>query len=321
MRKIKWGILGPGVIANTFASDFQFVKNAELVAVASRSSERAKLFANTYQIPKVYGSYSELYADKDIDAIYVATPHNFHFDMCANALKAGKAVLCEKPITINTKELEELISIAEANNGYLVEGMWTYFLPSIQKAYSWFENKKIGNLMHVKADFGYRQPYDITSRLFNPDLAGGVLLDMGIYNIAMAWLFTKQIPTNLHVLAEIAETGVDCDVQALFDYGNVKANLHTSFMCKLNNWTYVIGDEGYIAIHDFWRSKECFLYKNEKLIEHFVDQSKGIGFNYEIEKVSNDLLNNKKQSSIMPHTNSLAFQNLMTMVLNKIHKK
>lgn len=319
MEKIKWGILGPGTIANQFAHDFKFVKNAELLAVASNSKNRAEDFAIKYDIPKIYVGYEALLNDVEIDAVYIATPHNFHFDMCKMALEAGKAVLSEKPITVSRAELEQLIEIAKANNVYLIEGLWSYFLPSVQQAHNWFRDGLIGELKHVKADFGYRQPYDVNNRLFNPDLAGGVVLDMGVYNIAMAWLFKKELPKNINVLSKIAPTGVESDVQVLFDYGITSANLHCSFDCKLNNWTYVIGDEGYIAIHDFWRSKECFLYKNEQMVKHYIDTNEGFGFNYEIEAVSNDLLSGKKESSIMPHVNSLAFQDLMASVLNKIN--
>ena len=135
MKKIKWGIVSTGNIANSFAKDFKFVNNAKVHAVASRSLAKADEFAKKYNITKAYGSYEELYEDQEIDAIYVATPHNFHFQNTSDALRAGKAVLCEKPITISSEECGRLIDIANSTGNYLMEAMWTYFLPPILKAH------------------------------------------------------------------------------------------------------------------------------------------------------------------------------------------
>ncbi|MTI33387.1 Gfo/Idh/MocA family oxidoreductase [Xanthovirga aplysinae] len=318
MEKIKWGIVGPGIIAHEFAHDFQFVEKGELIAVASRSSERGLAFAKKYKIPKVYNSYQDLYADEEIDAIYVATPHTFHLENSRNALMAGKAVLCEKPITINPAQLEELIKVSKETGGYLMEGMWTYFLPAIKKAQQWVEEGKIGRIKHLKSDFGYPVPFDPKGRMYNPELAGGALLDMGVYTIAMAWLFYKKDPKNIISLGRKASTGVDNDVTMLFEYEDALATLTTAFRCKLNNWTYIIGENGYIAIPDFWRAKECFLYEMENCVEHFIDPRKGFGFNFEIEAVNADLLGGKKESVIMPLHFSRKLQQHMAQVADQL---
>ena len=150
MEKVRWGIVGPGIIANEFAHDFQFVTNAELKAVASRSLTRATEFAKKYAIPKSYGSYQELYEDDDIDAIYVATPHTFHLKNSSDALFHDKAVLCEKPITTDPGHLRDLLASAEKTGGYLMEGMWTYFLPAIKQAKDWADQGRIGKDMSYK---------------------------------------------------------------------------------------------------------------------------------------------------------------------------
>jgi len=324
MKKIKWGIVGPGIIAHEFAHDFQFVEKGELMAVASRSPERGLAFASKFNIPKVYNSYQELYADEEIDAIYVATPHTFHLENTKDALKAGKAVLCEKPITINPAQLEELIRVSKKTGNYLMEGMWTYFLPAIKKAQQWVEEGRIGSIKHLKSDFGYPVPFEPKGRMYNPELAGGALLDMGVYTIAMAWLFYRKDPKNIISIGRKAASGVDNDVTMLFEYEDALATLTTAFRCKLNNWTYVIGEKGYIAIPDFWRARECFLYEMDNCIEHFIDPRKSFGFNFETEEVNADLLAGKKESDTMPHSFSRKLQQHMAQVAdqwvdNKIH--
>ena len=314
MSKIKWGIIGPGIIAHEFAHDFQFVENAELLGVASRNLDRAQEFASTYNIPKAYGSYEELYQDKDIDAVYIATPHNFHLQQSIDALKYHKSVLCEKPITVSPQELDTLLKCANETKHYLVEGMWTYFLPVLLKAQQWIAEGRLGEIYHVKADFGYPVPFDPNGRMYNPSLAGGSLLDMGVYVVAMAWLFLKQDPKNIHVIARNASTGVDNDVSIQFEYQNASASLTTAFRCKLHNWTFIIGEKGYIAIPDFWRARECFFYEGEKIVDHYQDHRKGNGFEFEIESVSNDIQQGKVQSEIMPHAYSIKLQHLMHLI-------
>ena len=314
MSKIKWGIIGPGVIAHQFADDFRHVGNAELVAVASRNLTRAQSFARQYSIGKAYDDYQALYSDTEVEAVYMATPHNFHFRQSVDALTQGKAVLCEKPITINPKELDELLKTASSTGNYLIEGMWTYFLPALLQAQRWIEEDRLGKIFHVKADFGYPVPFDANGRMYNPDLAGGSLLDLGIYVIAIAWLFLKQDPSGIRVVSRKATTGVDNDISIQFEYANAAASLTTSLRCKLHNWAFIIGEKGYIAIPDFWRARECFFYEGETLTDHFVDDRKGHGFEFEIESVSEDLKKGKVQSDVVPHLYSVKFQEHMEAV-------
>lgn len=317
MKKVKWGIAGLGKIAHQFAHDFVDVQNGELVGVASRSAERGKEFSEKYNAPKIYTNYQDLYNDDEIDAVYIATPHNFHLEMATEALKAGKAVLCEKPITINPDECRELMEVAKATGGYLMEGMWTYFLPALLKAQEWVAEGRIGKVKHVKSDFGYPVPFDSQGRMYNPNLAGGALLDMGIYTVAMAWLFYKKDPIDISVVARNAPTGVDNDVTMLFEYDDELANLTTSFRSKLPNWTYIVGEGGNIAIPDFWRAKECFLYEMEECVEHFKDPRSTNGFNFEIDAVSEDILQGRKESEVMPLAYSLKLQEQMWAVMQK----
>ncbi len=314
MKKVKWGIVGTGRIAGEFASDFKFVDQAELAAVASRTHKSADEFASRFGINKAFGTYAELFADPEIEAIYVATPHSAHYQNSKDALAHGKAVLCEKPITTNPAQFEELSAFAKEHNCYLMEGMWTYFHPAIQKAQEWLQQGRIGDLVQVKADFGYAVPFNPQGRMYNPELAGGALLDMGIYPIAMAWLFIRKDPQAVFVTSHQASTGVDDDVSFLFDYGNETANLATSIRSKLHNNLFVIGSEATIRIPFYWKASECYLYRGDDLVDYYHDKRQSIGFNYELQAVSQDILAGKKESAIMPHRHSAKLQELMSLV-------
>lgn len=320
MNKIKWGIVGPGIIAHEFAHDFAFSRYGKLHAVASRSQARADEFAQKYHIPKAYGAYQDLYNDPEVDAIYVATPHNFHFEISRDALRAGKAVLCEKPLTVTPDECEQLMEVAAQTGNYLIEGMWTYFLPAIKKAQQWVAERRIGKILHIKADFGYPISYKPEGRMYNPDLAGGTMHDLGVYTIAAAWLFYQQDPLHMTVVARNAPTGVENDMTMLFEYKDAAASLCTSFRCKLHNYLYIIGEHGYIEVPDFWRARESFLYEMETPIEHFIDNRKGFGFEYEIDAVSRDIATDLLESKVVPLATSLKVQQHMYQALAKVRK-
>lgn len=309
MRKIRWGILSTARIAHQFADDIVFAENATLAAVASRSADTAAAFADRHGIATAYGSYEQLYNDPDIDAIYVATPHSLHVDNATDALRAGKAVLCEKPLTMSADQVDTLVNVAADTGGYLMEGMWTWFLPAIRQALDWFEKGAIGGLRHIKSDFGYPLlPFAADRREYNAELGGGVVPEMGIYPIAMAYLFTRSDPISIDVVARNAPNGVEDDVVAIFNYENCMATLSTSFRCKLPNRTYIIGDEGHIVIPEFWCARECHLYRVDEHIESFIDKRKSRGYDYETIAFGNDLLHGQTESAIMPLSVSRTLQ-------------
>lgn len=315
MSIVRWGIVGTGGIASTFASEFPHVENGRVVAVASRTQGRADEFAREHGIARAHGSYEALYADDEVDAIYVATPHSYHAENAGDALRAGKAVLCEKPLTPDPASARALVDLARSTDGYLAEGMWTYFLPAIQTALGWVRDGRIGTVLHVKADFGFPHPFDPESRLYDPDLAGGALLDLGIYPIALAWLVLQQDPEAISAVAHQAPTGVEDDVTMRFDYPGATATLAASFRCTLPNATYVIGDEGTIEIPDFFRAQECVLFRGEDRLDHFEARRESVGFEYEITAVSDDVLQGRAQSDVVPWATSLALQDHMARVL------
>lgn len=309
MKKIRWGILSTARIAHQFVEDFANVENGTVTAVASRSEHTAAAFAARHGIETAYSSYEQLYEDPDIDAIYVATPHSLHLANATDAMRAGKAVLCEKPMTISLEQIDTLERVAAETGSYLMEGMWTWFLPAVRRALDWFEAGEIGELRHIESDFGYPMlPYSADSRVYNAELGGGVVPEMGIYPIAMAFLFTRKDPVSIDVVARKAPNGVEDDVIAIFNYEDCAATLSTSFRCKLPNRTYIVGDRGHIVIPDFWCARECHLYRVDEKIDSFIDERTSRGYNYEATAVGDDILQGRRESAVVPLAVSRSFQ-------------
>ncbi|MBT8399527.1 MAG: Gfo/Idh/MocA family oxidoreductase [Rhodothermia bacterium] len=315
MKKIRWGILSTGRIAHKFASDFRHAEGGELVAVASRSKTKADAFAQEYEIPKAFVSYQQMIESPDIDAVYIATPHTLHLENTLDAFEADKAVLCEKPLTVTPDECRKLIDRARDRGCYVMEAMWTYFLPAVQKAREWVEAGRIGTVRHVKADFGFRVPYDPDTRLYNVELGGGVMLDMGIYPIAIAWHFMRSDPDHVEVIARKAPNGVEDDVVVLYKYADATASLSASFRCTLPNRAFIIGEGGFIELPDFWCARECRLFDRNGEVDRFRDERTSLGLNYETTAVNRDLLNGRSESEIMPLETSLVFQRHIADVL------
>jgi predicted dehydrogenase len=317
-QKIKWGILGAGKIAHAFAKDFQYMQNAELVAIASTDLERAKTFATEYNMPQVL-SYDELYASKEVDAVYVATTHNFHYEQSLQCLQNGKAVLCEKPITVNDRECKMLIDLSKNKQVFLMEAMWTYFLPAIQKAKQWLAEGRIGQLKMLQADFCFSVEKKLEGRMYNAHLAGGSLLDLGVYPVSIAYYFMDQQPNAIASFGHLTKTGVDENVNMLFQYADATANLTSSMVSRGNNTCYLFGEKGSIEIPEFWRTKACKLYDNDRqLIDSFEDGRIEHGFIYEMQHANDCISKGAFESPIMPHARSYAIQQSMTQVRKQI---
>lgn len=316
MTEINWGILGTGNIANSFAKDFKYSKGCVIKAVGSRTNKSAQLFADNYSIERAYGSYEDLYTDPQIDVIYIATPHNFHFQNASDALNNGKAVLCEKPITVSPEECKRLMEIAWQNNVILMEAMWTYLLPAIRKAKAWINNDEIGKIKSINAEFGFKADYDPNSRLFDPNLAGGALFDIGIYPIAMALLVTGQVPENIQVDAVLDNSGIDYEEYMCFQYQQgIKANLISTINTDLSNDAIIHGEKGTIKIPDFYMAQKAVIYDIKgNLLEQFIDDRASVGYNFEIDEVNMNIRDGKLESDIVPLDTSLKIQEMMMMV-------
>ncbi|MEM1115237.1 MAG: Gfo/Idh/MocA family oxidoreductase [Bacteroidota bacterium] len=319
MSHVRWGVVGTGGIAGAFARDIAHADGADLVAVGSRSDASAQRFARAHGADRAHGSYEALFADPEVDAVYVATPHTLHLDNATDALRAGKAVLCEKPLTVTPDEARRLVAVAEATGGHLTEAMWTHFLPAVQTARRWIDEGRLGEVLRVQANFGVNHGYDPESRLYDPDLAGGVLLDMGVYPVSLAWFVLRQHPEAVSAWGHRAPTGVEDDVVMRFDYPEgVVATLSASFRGWLSNDAWVVGTEGTVHIPDFFRARSCTLLDGETTVETFTDDRAGLGYEYEILAVSDDIRAGRPQSAVVPWEASLAFQDHMARVFDEI---
>ncbi|MCJ8008606.1 Gfo/Idh/MocA family protein [Lederbergia wuyishanensis] len=300
-RKIKWGIMGPGNISRKFASDLVQSENAELVAVASRTEGKAAAFASEFNIPRSYSNYDEFVQDPELEIVYIGTLHPQHKECVLQCLNAGKAVICEKPFTMNAEEAEELIKAARENNTFLMEAMWTRYLPAVVKAMNWIKEGKIGEVNMLTANFGFNAGWNPGSRLLDKKLGGGAMLDAGIYPISFASLIFGTQPTNIKSSAHIGETGVDEWFSALFEYGNGKtAMLNAGIRLNLANDAYIYGTEGYIHLPNFLFGAGAYLHRPGSEVEGFKDERNQHGYIYEAEEAMKCLREGKIESSIMP---------------------
>ncbi len=320
-NKIRWAILGAGRIAHSFLSDFPLMKNAELLAVAASDKKKAINFAKENNIPKAF-DYDELYNSDEIDAVYIATTHNFHFEQALHCLQHDKSVLCEKPITVNDSEFKKLMSVSKEKNVFLMEAMWTYFLPAIIKAKQWMEEGKIGKLKVLQADFAVPMEKNPEGRIYNLKLAGGALLDLGVYPVALAYYFTNKVPAEITASGAMAETGVDERLGMIFEYGDITATLFTSIITSMSNTIRLYGEEGSIELPNFWKAGSARLFdKESNLLETFEDNRTSHGFIFEMQHANDMILDGKIESSVIPHSRSNDIQETMVEIRKQIGLK
>lgn len=300
-RKVKWGIMGAGWISNKFAADLLHSPNAQIVAVASQSEEKAKKFAQQYGIDRAYGNYDEFVQDDEVEIVYIGTLHPMHKDGALRCLKAGKAVLCEKPFTMDAAEAEELIAVARENDTFLMEAMWTRYLPPIVETRKWIAEGYIGEVMALTANFSFNIGWKPEHRLLDKKLGGGALLDAGIYPISFASMVFGKQPERISSTAYIGETGVDERFSALFEYGNGKsAQVNGGVRLRMVNEAYIYGSEGYIHLPDFLSSRKAYLYRDDAVSVTFEDKRSVHGYLFEAEEAMRCLREGRKESSIMP---------------------
>lgn len=320
-KKIKWGIIAPGWISISFTEGMKQVGNAEIVAVASRDISRAEEFAKKHNIKKAYGSYEEIVKDEEVDAIYIATPHPYHKELSIMCLQHSKAVLCEKPAALNSSELQEVIQTAERHNTFYMEAMWTRFLPAMREVKAMVEKGVIGEVKLLKADFSFRAPWEPEGRILNRNLAGGGLLDVGVYVISFAKHIIEEVPSTITSHAHIGNTGVDEQGAAILGYDDGKmAILNFGVRTETDHFAHIYGTEGYIKLPQFWGSRKIHLVKDgeEKVIEpDFI----GNGYNYEIEEVNRCLREGKLQSDIMTWEFSQGVMKMMDTLRNQWNLK
>jgi len=313
-KKTRWGIIGLGKIAHKFASDLQHSQSSILQGVASRSIEKATEFAMKHNAISAYDSYEKLVNDPKIDVIYIATPHTFHFENTLLCLQHNKAVLCEKPLGINSTQVKTMITEATTRNLFLMEAIWTRFMPSIEKVLELLNEKTIGEITSIQADFGFRSEFNSESRLYNKKLAGGSLLDIGIYPIFLS-LLTLGIPTAIKAMARMTSTNVDSFCAMLFDYTNgEKAILSSTLETDTPTEAYIHGTKGIIKLHNrFHQPTTITLFKNNEETVFELPYT-GNGYFHEIEEVNTCFQNGRTESSKLP----LAFSEQLIEIIDRV---
>ncbi|WP_299781633.1 Gfo/Idh/MocA family oxidoreductase [uncultured Formosa sp.] len=318
-KTIRWGIIGLGNIAHKFAKDLLTIKDAQLQAVASRSIDKAREFAETFQSIKAYDSYDTLAKDPDIDAVYIATPHSFHKAHAMLCLNHGKAVLCEKPFAMNLEEVQDMIALAKEKNVLLMEALWTYFLPHYQFALTELKNETYGKLLKVEADFGFTRPFDESSRLFDKSVGGGSLLDIGIYPI-FATLSTLGEPEHIEATCTNFENGADSTCDMLFKYSNnTEALLKSTLIEDTPTSCTFTCENGTITLNtQFHAPTTVTISQNgqENILDYTGDT---IGYNFETLHFNQLLREGKTESDIMTFDFSLKLIKTLDKVRNLIH--
>ena len=297
-EKFRWGIIATGAISNKFATDLANLHDAVPYAVGSRSQASADAFAKKYGMEKAYEGYDALIADPNVDAIYIGTPHPFHKENTISCLEGGKPVLCEKPFAINSADTIEMVSKARELGVFLMEAMWSRFLPVQVQVQKWLKTGAIGKPLDLHCDFGFRGNFDPKSRLFNPEMGGGALLDVGIYTISYASMVFGRQPESIKADAFISELGVDEQNAEIFTYPDgEQAVLSSGIRVSTEHRVRISGTEGSIMVPNFWHATEATLTKSDGTTEKVVGQS---GYQFEADEVAQCVRAGKLESERMP---------------------
>ncbi|MCE2611995.1 Gfo/Idh/MocA family oxidoreductase [Flavobacteriaceae bacterium D16] len=302
---IRWGIVGLGKIADTFAKDLALVSEADLVAVASRSLEKAQAFKNTHNSTFAFGSYEELFTCKEVDVVYVATPHSHHAQLAIQAMEHGKHVLCEKPMGVNREETSRMLNVAREKQVFFMEALWSRFMPAIVRAKELIDSGTLGDIRYLHADFAfYALDRDQKGRILNPELAGGSLLDIGIYPIFLSYLILGK-PDKIQSTSKFHATGAEIETSMIFQYANAQALLYSGFSCTSEMKAMVCGTKGTIYIHPRWHEAQELTLQIGEETESMLLPKTGKGYVHEIHEVHKCLNNGKLQSALWSHQNSL----------------
>lgn len=320
MQSFNWGVIGPGNIANTFAKAIAPSKKGKILAVASRSKERAADFANTYQIEKTYTEYEQMLADPDIDIIYIATPHNFHYQQAKMCLEAGKHVLVEKPSTVNAQQMKALVALAQSKNLLLQEALWSRFMPCLLQLRQLLDEGIIGDIQYIQSEIGFAFQNREKSRLIKAELAGGALLDLGIYSITVSQFLLQEHPDTVTAMGQLTDQHVDGHVLANMHYPSGRyAQFTCSMLAQTSNTMRIVGTEGFVNLPAcFWDTDQTEVFKDNKLIQTIDIPHPVNGFEYQIEESMSCIEQNKLCSEVMTHTDSIAVLAVMDSIRQQI---
>lgn len=316
--KIKWGIVGLGNIAQQFAEDLKLVPDAKIVAVASRNLEKAQGFAEKYNCEKAYATYEEIFADEEVDILYIATPHNSHKALTIKALESNKHVLCEKPIALCYNDALQMIEASKKNKKFFMEAFWTRFNPSVKEVFYKIKNGEIGEIKYINADFAFHAEELEGNRMTDLKLGGGTLLDIGVYPLFLSYLLLG-IPDEIAAKANFHNSGADLQTTMILQYDDrAQAVLHSSFLSSSNMEAMISGTKGIINLSSPWYAAKSYtLIKDNKKVKYKLP-TKGKGFTYEIEECHKCIKENKIESALWSHQNSLDLIKIVDEVRNVI---
>lgn len=315
---VRWGIAGPGAIAVGFANDLRLVPGAELAAIGSRNADRAREFAERFEAPNAHGSYEDLAADPSVDVVYVATPQSRHERDVLMFLEAGKHVLCEKPFALNAAQAGRMIEAARARSLFLMEALWSRFLPPYRRLAELLDHGAIGEIQLVEADFGFVLPVDPAHRLFDPERGGGGLLDLGVYPVQLASLVLGA-PDRVAAIGRVGVTGVDEQVAAVLGYSRgslavVKASITSSMTCTAR----LSGTKGVIELPAFMHCPGHVTVSAVGRTETIETPWEGGGLQFQAAEVQRCLAAGETESPTVSHAETLSIMRTLDRIRSEI---
>ena len=324
-RPVRWGVLGPGRIAAGVVRDLADVHGGVLHAVASRSAERARAFADEHDAPVSYGSYEQLLADPDVDVVYVATPHRQHHGIALAAVQAGKHLLVEKAFTVTLAGSQQVVDAARARGVFVMEAMWTRFQPAVVRLRELIAEGAIGDVRSVRADLGLRVPFEATDRLWDPAQGGGALLDLGVYPTSWLQMVLGGVPTSLDVAGVLGPNGVDSESTLLWHTEDGRHGVGTcSLLSPLPGQAAVFGTEGWIEVPPrFHHPGRLVVHRtgggrSVESSEELVRSATGTGYSHELDEVHRCLAAGLTESPVMPLDDTLAVMSVLEQALHAL---
>jgi predicted dehydrogenase len=318
-EEIRWGVVGPGRIAEKVVEDFAVVDGARVVAVASRSLDRAQDFATRHGIERAHGSYADVLADAEVDVLYVATPHPQHHAIALAALRAGKALLVEKAFTATVAGAREVVETSRETGVFAMEAMWTRFQPAVVRMRELIADGAIGEVRSVQADLGVQREFDPTDRLFALELGGGALLDLGVYVVSWAQMLLGD-PDTVTAAGSRFPTGVDAEAALLLGYADGRsATLTTSLRNALPGQARVFGTAGWIdVLPRFHHPQTIVLHRADADPEEITVPQLGAGYAHELIEVTECLRAGRAESAVMPLADTLAVQQVLEQAAGQL---